>query len=217
MKKQRLLFTVVLYCCLAYIYVFQYNPLTCLATEILSKKKLQKLINDEQFDYKTPEDLFIDTLNFFLNNQTRIPKGEGVGIIKSGSTHADSAIIGIDDNKTKIEIREYRDIFSRSYDPSITEKQYRAERALVDSICAFYEINRDELIKIRKEKKLISRKKKEINQFFEDCLELIDKKFIKNEAVLNEDRIVNSITEKLIESQDKSAIPTVPTYPSTLI
>lgn len=216
MKKQKLLFTVVLYCCLAYIYIFQYNLSTCLATDILSKKELQKLINDKKFDYEIPEEAFIRAFNFLLNEQAP-KKMTGVRIKKNDDTYTNRAVVGFGSNKTEIKIMEYKNLFGRSYDSNITEKQRNVETILVNSICAFYEIGRDELIKIRKEKKLISRKKKEINQLFENCLELIDKKFIKNEAVLNEDRIIKSITEKLIENQDKSVIPTVPTYPSTLI
>ena len=153
MKKQKLLLTIVLSYCLICIYILQYNLSMCLATplnnDILSRKELQKLVSGGNLRYgQTPEEVFINAFYPFLKK----PKGIlGVAIDKDGGIYAHRMVVGTN-TESKVKIREYRDIFSRSYDPSIIEKQYKAERALVDSICAFYEIGRDELIKIRKEK-----------------------------------------------------------------
>ena len=98
---------------------------------------------------------------------------------------------------------EYEIIFNRQYNKNISNTQCHLEIALADSICAFYGIERDELVKIRKNKHLINKKKKEINELFENCLEKLNEKF-------NRDKMIEIITEKVLQKQNESSIPTIP-------
>lgn len=89
--------------------------------------------------------------------------------------------------------------------------QYNMECSLVDSICARYNITREELLEIRKQKTIINKRKKEINNIFNECLEMINKKY-------NEERMAELVAKKLMEKQNQNnsfPVPTVPTLPIT--
>ena len=108
--------------------------------------------------------------------------------------------------KTNILPEEYEYIFDRPYNKDISNTQRYLESSLADSICAFYGIERKDLIDIRKSKHLINKKKKEINELFENCLEKLNEKF-------NRDKMIEIITEKVLQKQNESSIPTVPDCP----
>ena len=126
--------------------------------------------------------------------------------LKAGKGRIDWHGLTILNSKTKILPEEYKYIFDRPYNKDISDTQRYLENSLADSICAFYGIERDELVKIRKSKHLINKKKKEINELFENCLKSINEKF-------NRDKMIEIITEKVLQKQNELLIQTVPDCP----
>ena len=195
-------FMFVIYSCIIAVNNLSYcfcQPLNNTIYIILSRKDLQTLISSGRDDWgKTPEDIFVNALNSCLEsntNQATITVGKDT-----------KAVISIDQNKSKIEQNEYKTIFGEGHNSNTTEDQHLLERSLVDSICTFYGIERKDLIEIRQNKHLISKKKKEISELFDKCSKLIDKKFY-------EDKITELITKKLIEKQSESTMLIVPDCP----
>ena len=59
------------------------------------------------------------------------------------------------------------------------------------------------MIDIRKSKHLINKKKKEINELFVTNLKKLEDKF-------NRDKMIETITEKVLQKQNESSMPTIP-------
>lgn len=119
------------------------------------------------------------------------------------------AINGIDiihfEHKNGISDKDYLTIFG--YDKGdISNKEYTSRVVLIDSICAYYGIKIEDLIEIRQSKHLINKKKREINELFNDCLEKLNEKF-------NRDKMIETITEKVLQKQNELSISTVPDCP----
>ena len=127
--------------------------------------------------------------------------------IKDEQGRVDWRDLTIINNTTKIgPTEEYRSLFNRSYNENDSAVQHDLENSLVESICAFYGIERKDLIEIRQNKHLISKKKKEINELFITNLKTLEDKF-------NRDKIIEAITEKVLQKQNESTMPTVPDCP----
>ena len=111
---------------------------------------------------------------------------------------------------------DYTTIFGYPKNTTMSKREENVSIMLIDSICAYYGINIDELRKIRQSKHLINKKKKEINELFSNCLKTMNEKFIKDTKTItvNEDKLAELIAEKLIQKQkNESLIPTIPDCP----
>ena len=119
-------------------------------------------------------------------------------------------------NNFSIKNKDYEIIFGHRKNANITEEEDRISTILCDSICAYYGISMDELGKIRQSKHLINKKKKEVNNLFNDCLEMINEKFVKPKEAFDENRLAEIIAEKLIQKQNGQSASTVPDCPSLI-
>lgn len=121
-------------------------------------------------------------------------------------------------NDTSISKENYETIFKHKKSVDISKEECKVSTILCDSICAYYGISMEELGKIRQSKHLINKKKKEVNELFNNCLKIINEKFIKDKktTTINEDKLAELITEKLIQKQNESSIPTIPDCPSLI-
>ena len=106
------------------------------------------------------------------------------------------------EHKNGISDKEYLTIFGYNKG-DISNKEYTSRVVLIDSICAYYGIKIEDLIDIRKSKHLINKKKKEINELFVTNLKKLEDKF-------NRDKMIETITEKVLQKQNESSMPTIP-------
>ena len=192
----------------------------------ISRIELQNLVKQGQIqDYskKTIDNLFIK--GFIEYFSSSLEKNHTMEIFRVLANKNKIKIFGVS-NTELIEVEDYEIFFKRKYniqnfDRNIPEErkkmlqQYNIERALVDSVCDYYGIDRNELKKIRQSTKLISKKKRETKGLFDKCLETINEKFIKNvkTTTINEDKLAELIAKKLIQKQNEQSVSTAPDCP----
>ena len=173
-----------------FIFLKQLEPNHCVAGNKHETKTVKELIGSNAHFMKfgnTEEEVFVRILEALINRN----------LLGIKSKDGKDLIIGRRGPQLKDE--EYFALFGRHLEKdAVDQYQYKMEQALVDSVCAFYGIERDKLIKVKQNKHLISNKKREINKLFNECLEVMHEKF-------NREKIVNSVLKELI--------PTVQTYP----
>ena len=141
-----------------------------------------------------------------LNNEVLMQACHFFKDIVLDNGYTKQAINGINiihfEHKNGISGEDYLTIFG--YDKGdISNKEYTSRVVLIDSICAYYGIKIEDLIEIRKSKHLINKKKKEINELFVTNLKKLEDKF-------NRDKMIETITEKVLQKQNESSIPTIP-------
>ena len=192
-----------------------------------SKIELQNLIKQGQiqgYSKKTTDNLLVECFNIALED----PLFPTVSVTLSNGNKI--RVFGPSFIPVKhIQGEDYEIFFKRKYnvqnfDKNIPEERkkmqqlYNIDIALADSICNYYDIDRDELKKIRQSTKLISKKKREINNLFDKCLEAINEKFVKGTktTTINEDKLAELIAEKLIQKQNGQSVSTAPDCPSLI-
>ncbi len=179
-----------------------------------SKREFEKLIDEGSLNGKKEDlaQLFVGSFNRFLKSDEAI----GFEINLTGNKQNETrTIVTIGKG---LEEDDYKVFFEQKHKNEITSRQQNIETALVNSICGYYSISKADLKKIRQNKIICNRSKKEINAVFSKCLWLIDQKFIKDSktTVINEDKLAELVAEKLIQKQNEplapdAQIPTVPT------
>ncbi len=112
---------------------------------------------------------------------------------------------------------EYFALFGRHLEQdAVNQYQYKMEQALVDSVCAFYGIERNKLIKIKQNKHLIDRKKKEIITLFETCIKPLNEKINKDRERQKQNELADLVVKKLEEKNNTSSVPLAPTLPDDM-
>ena len=137
-------------------------------------------------------------------------------MVNDGKMQKVEEIPVIQRHNINISKENYEAIFKHRKSATISKEEKNVSIMLCDSICAYYGISMDELGKIRQSKHLVNKKKKEVNNLFNDCLEMINEKFVKPKEAFDENRLTDIIAEKLIQKQNGQSVSTAPDCPSLI-
>ena len=176
----------------------QLKPNFCNAEDKYKAKTVKQIIHDTAPLMKlrnSEEEVFVLLFRKVVHDKTLSGK-----LVGSGEQLIAAKEPQLTDN-------EYFALFNEQLDQDkVNQYQYKIKHVLADSICSFYGIEREELVKIRKNKHLINKKKKEINDLFNSCLKTIQEELEKN-------KMIELITEKVLQKQNESLVSTVPDCP----
>ena len=122
----------------------------------------------------------------------------------------------IQKNHDTISDADYKAIFKGEKNFDIDSREEELHIILVDSICAYYGIERKDLIKIRQSEHLISKKKKGIIALFETCIKPLNEKINKDRERQKQNEIADLVVKKLEKKDNVLSIPLAPTLPTDI-